>query len=165
MKTIVCVDEKWGIGKKNDLLFSIKEDMRHFMDNTMGKVVVMGSNTLLSLPNGKPLKNRVNIVLWPDGNREDVILVRTLNELFEKVKEYNPDDVFVIGGAMLYRTLLPYSSEALITKVKADGQAEVYFENLDNLENWMLEDESEIQDNGEYKFSFCKYKNKSVKVF
>lgn len=71
MKSIVAVDSEWGIGKNNDLLFDIKADMRHFVENTRGKTVVMGSNTLLSLPGGMPLKNRVNIVLNPDGKDED----------------------------------------------------------------------------------------------
>ena len=71
MKTIFAVDNKWGLGKKNDLLFSLKEDMRHFVAHTKGKTVVMGSNTLLSFPNGMPLKNRTNIVLNPNGTDED----------------------------------------------------------------------------------------------
>lgn len=56
MKSIVAVDEKWGIGKNNSLLFDIKADMRHFVGHTRGKTVIMGSNTLLSLPGGMPLK-------------------------------------------------------------------------------------------------------------
>ena len=70
MRAIVVVDTFWGIGKGNDLLFSLPADMKHFRETTAGKVVVMGSNTLLSFPGGKPLKNRTNIVLWPGGARE-----------------------------------------------------------------------------------------------
>ena len=70
MIAIVAVDEKWGIGKNNDLLFDIKADMRHFVEHTRGKVVIMGSNTLRSLPGGMPLKNRVNIVLDPYGKKK-----------------------------------------------------------------------------------------------
>lgn len=73
MKTIFAVDNKWGLGKKNDLLFSLKEDMRHFVAHTKGKTVVMGSNTLLSFPGGMPLKNRTNIVLNPNGTEEDAM--------------------------------------------------------------------------------------------
>ena len=67
MKTIVAVDVNWGIGKKNDLLFSIPLDMKFFRETTSGKIVVMGSNTLKSFPGGNPLKNRINIVLYPGG--------------------------------------------------------------------------------------------------
>ena len=62
MKGIVAVDKNWGIGKNNDLLFSLPADMAYFREQTKGKVVVMGSKTLKSFPNAKPLKNRVNIV-------------------------------------------------------------------------------------------------------
>ena len=110
MISIVAVDKHWGIGKNNGLLFDIKADMRHFVEHTRGKVVVMGSNTLRSLPGGMPLKNRVNIVLNPEGDERDAqtkgyILTRSLPELLKKVSEYPADDVYVVGGAMLYRTL------------------------------------------------------------
>ena len=82
MKAIVAVDKKWGIGKKNDLLFSLPADMKYFREKTNGKVVVMGSNTLKSFPNGNPLKNRTNIVLFPGGEqRDDCIIVQSLDEL------------------------------------------------------------------------------------
>ena len=91
MKAIVAVDKNWGIGKKNDLLFSLPADMAYFRQNTSGKVVVMGSNTLKSFPNGKPLKNRTNIVLYPGGEkRDDCIVVQNLEELKEELKKYNP---------------------------------------------------------------------------
>lgn len=163
MRAIVAVDKNWGIGKNNDLLFHIKEDMQHFMSYTMNKVVVMGSNTLLSFPNGKPLKNRVNIVLWPDGNRDDVVLVKSLAELSAEVAKYNPDDVFVVGGAMMYRTMLPYCSEIIVTKVNTNGDAEVFFEDLDRMANWTCEEESEAINNGDYTFTFCVYRNNDVK--
>lgn len=170
MKTIFAVDKKWGLGKKNDLLFNLKADMRHFVEHTRGKVVVMGSNTLLSFPNGMPLKNRVNIVLNPMGEQSDAdakgyVLVRSLDELFEKVKHYDRDNVYVVGGAMMYRTLLPYCDTAYVTKVDADGDAEVFHENLDNLHEWQLVEESEpINDNG-YMIRFCTYINNDVKPY
>ncbi|HPD01907.1 MAG TPA: dihydrofolate reductase [Eubacteriales bacterium] len=166
MKVIAIVDKKWGIGKNNDLLFSIKEDMRHFMKHTLGKVVVMGRNTLLSFPGGKPLKNRVNIVLWPDGEkRDDCIIVESLEELLVLLKNYPTDDVFIIGGAMFYRTMLPYCGTALITKVEADGGAEVFFENLDELENWkLISKEPPIEADG-YIIAFTEYKNLSPKPY
>ena len=104
MKAIVAVDKKWGIGKNNDLLFSLPEDMKFFREKTSGKTVCMGYNTLLSFPGSKPLKNRVNIVLAPDGvERDDCIIVHTLEDLSKEVNKY--DDVFVIGGAMFYKTM------------------------------------------------------------
>ena len=166
MRAIVVVDKNWGIGKKNDLLFSLPADMKHFRETTSGKVVVMGSNTLLSFPGGKPLKNRTNIVLWPGGDtREDCTVVQSLAELFAQIGKYTSDDVFVIGGAMLYRTLLPYCDGAIVTKVDADGGAEVYFENLDKLPHWScVECGDPVETNG-YSVRFTVYKNDAVLKF
>lgn len=166
MKSIVAVDEKWGIGKNNGLLFDIKADMRHFVEHTRGKIVVMGSNTLLSLPGGMPLKNRVNIVLNPEGSDEDAAekgytLVRSLDELLHTVAGYAPDNVYVIGGAMMYRTLLPYCDEAIVTKVRADGEAQVFYENLDLLPEWELAEESAPVCDSGYTMTFCTYRNRS----
>ena len=166
MKAIVAVDKKWGIGKKNDLLFSLPEDMKFFRQTTLNKVVVMGSNTLKSFPNGNPLKNRTNIVLFPGGEkREDCLIVESLEELSSVLKNFNTDDVFIIGGAMFYKTMLPYCSEVLVTKVDADGGAEVFYENLDALSNWSCVYESETKETNGYNIKFTTYKNSKVKEF
>lgn len=166
MKAIVAVDKNWGIGKKNDLLFSLPADMAYFREKTLNKVVVMGSNTLKSFPGGKPLKNRTNIVLFPGGEkRDDCIIVDSLEELKVELKKYPTDDVFIIGGAMFYKTMLPYCSEVLVTKVDADGGAEVFYENLDKKREWAcVSEQPQIETNG-YKISFTVYKNSDVKEF
>ena len=166
MKAIVAVDKKWGIGKKNDLLFSLPEDMKYFREKTKEKVVCMGYNTLLSFPNSKPLKNRTNIVLAPEGvKRDDCTIVYTLEQLSRELAKYDTDQVFVIGGAMFYRTMLPYCSEVLVTKVDADGGAEVFYENLDALPNWSCVEVGEpIETNG-YTIRFTVYKNSEIKEF
>ena len=164
IKAIVAVDNNWGIGKNNDLLFSLKEDMKFFREKTSGKTVCMGYNTLLSFPNSKPLKNRVNIVLAPsDVEREDCIVVHTLKELANEINKY--EEVFVIGGAMFYKTMLPYCDEIYVTKVNADGGATVFYENLDKLSNFKCVYESEvIVDNG-IEIKFTTYKNDKVEKF
>lgn len=170
MNAILHCDKKWGIGKKNALMFRIPKDMKFFRETTNNKVVVMGSNTLLSFPNEKPLKNRTNIVLWPggDSNRaktDGFTMVQTLGELFEEIKKYNTDDVFVIGGAMMYHTMLPYCKKVYLTKVDSDGKAEVFFDNLDELPNWKMTECSEpVEDNG-YILRFTVYQNSDVKSF
>lgn len=168
MKAILHCDKEWGIGRKNDLMFHLPLDMAYFRKTTLNKVVVMGSNTLLSFPSAKPLKNRVNIVLWPGGDRkkaqeEGFIITESIKELFNELKKYPSDDIFIIGGAMMYKTMLPYCNEVLVTKVDAVGNAEVFFENLDKNKAWRLEREGEwIMDNG-YNISFCSYINSSPK--
>ena len=166
MRAIVVVDEHWGIGKKNDLLFRLPADMKHFRETTAGKVVVMGSNTLASFPEGKPLKNRTNIVLCPGGAaRGDCLIVQSLEELFAELKKYPAEDVFVIGGAMLYRTLLPYCDGAIVTKAAADGGAEVFFENVDAPDNWTCVSESEPQETNGIVIRFCTYANSAPRAF
>ena len=166
MKAIVAVDKKWGIGKKNDLLFSLPADMAYFREKTLNKVVVMGSNTLKSFPGGKPLKNRTNVVLFPGGEkRDDCIIVDSLEELKKELKKYPADDVFVVGGAMFYKTMLPYCSEVLVTKVDADGGAEVFYENLDEKDNWQcVFEDLPVETNG-YTIKFTVYKNDKVVEF
>ena len=88
-------------------------------------------------------------------------MVESLEELFEAIKGYDEDDVFVIGGAMMYHTLLPYCTEVLLTKVDADGGAEAFFDNLDQLDNWTMVSSSDpIDDNG-YSIRFTVYRNSS----
>ena len=166
MKSIVAVDKKWGIGKKNDLLFHLPSDMAFFRSMTLDKVIVMGSNTLKSFPGGNPLKKRVNVVLYPGGEkREDCVVVDSLDELREELKKYPSDDIFIAGGAMFYRTMLPYCDTAYITKVDADGEAEVFYENLDVSPDWVEEKVGEpIFDNG-HTIRFCTFKNTKVKDF
>ena len=164
MKAILHADREWGIGKSNGLMFSIPADMKFFRETTTGNVVVMGSNTLKSFPGGKPLKNRTNIVLWPNGEkRDDCLIVGSLDDLLTEIKKYDGDRVFVIGGAMMYKTLLPYCDEVLVTKVDAVGGADAFFENLDENENFELVYRSEDVETNGYKVNFCTYKNKNVK--
>lgn len=166
MKAIVAVDKKWGIGKRNGLLFELPADMKFFRETTSGKVVVMGSNTLKSFPGGKPLKNRINVVLYPEGEkRDDCIVVGSMDELKSELKKYEKEDVFVIGGAMFYKTMLPYCSEVLVTKVDADGEAEVFYENLDKKPEWKCVYESEETETNGYKIKFTTYKNAKVQEF
>lgn len=166
MNVIVAVDEKWGIGKNNDLLFHIPEDMNYFRTITKNKVVCMGYNTLLSLPGQNPLKNRVNIVLAPKNvERNDLIVVHDLDELFSELKKYNDDDIFVIGGGMFYKTMLPYSENVYVTKVYADGGATVFFDNLDEQKCFVKSELSEIKEFNDIKFQFTVYENTSPKKY
>ena len=120
MKLIAAVDNEWNIGNKGGLLFSLPDDMKFFRTTTSGKIVVMGRKTLESFPGSKPLKNRVNIVLSRYNRHVDgAEFVTGVDELLDKLKEYDSDDVYVIGGAQIYSLLLPYCDTSLITHVDA----------------------------------------------
>ena len=164
MNAIVAVDNFWGIGKDNDLLFYIPKDMKFFRQTTLNKIVVMGKNTWLSFPDSKPLKNRTNIVLSTTiPNRDDCIVVNTMDQLKQLLKTYPTQDIFVIGGAMVYKTMLEYCDTAYVTKVNANGNAQVFFPNLDEMNEWsMVEAQDPIMD-GETQITFCTYKNSNPK--
>ena len=159
---IVHADKEWGIGKGNDMMFSLPKDMKFFRETTMGHTVVMGGKTLRSFPGQKPLKNRVNIVLSRGQVRDDCVIVRSFEDLKREMKERKNEEIFVIGGGEIYEALLPYCHEVLVTKVDAVGGAEVFFPNLDKLENFTCVYESEtVEDNG-YAIRFTTYKNTAV---
>jgi len=131
---IVCTDKNWGIGKKNDLLFHLKKDMQFFRQTTADSIVVCGYNTLLSFPGGKPLKGRSTICLCPEEvERNDCFCIHDFDEMVRLVKELAKNHpVFIIGGAMLYKSMLPYYDKVYVNMVDADGEAEVFFPNLDD---------------------------------
>ena len=164
--SILNCDIKYGIGKRNGLLFSLPKDMKFFRETTKGHVVCMGENTLLSFPESKPLKNRINVVLSqdPTHNYEGVINVHTFEDfLREMKKQAERDTVFVIGGASIYRQTLPYVDEVYLTKVNADGGAEVFFVNLDEEKDFELVQESEPEMDGDIEIKFTVYKNNNKK--
>lgn len=163
MQAILHADMVWGIGKKNGLMFSLPADMKFFRNTTKGGVVVMGKRTLLSFPEGKPLKNRVNIVISSSLNREDCVVVRNLDELREELKKYPDLPVWVIGGGEIYKLLLPYCEKVLVTRVEAVGGADTFFPDLDKDENFVRSKRGEdIDDNGTT-VHFDEYNNLNVK--
>ena len=164
--SILNCDKEYGIGKRNGLLFSLPKDMKFFKETTLNHVVCMGENTLLSFPNSQPLKNRTHIVLSqdPTHNYEGVINVHTFEDFLRKMKEYETSDtVFVIGGASIYRQTLPYVDEVYLTKVNADGGAEVFFVNLDENPDFECIDEGTPVMDGDLEIRFTTYKNKNKK--
>ena len=158
IRAIVCVDEKWAIGKNNDLLFHLKKDMQFFKEKTMHSIVVMGENTMLSLPGSKPLKDRINIVLCPEGHEHPgYACFHDFDKLVAQLKVLDCD-IYIIGGGMLYNSMLPYYDEVYVTKVQADGQGTVFFPNLDEDPNFELIHCSATEEDSGYVINFCTYK-------
>ena len=162
MIAILAADKNWGIGYNNHLLVSIPSDMKFFRQTTTGKVVVMGRKTLESFPNGMPLKNRTNIVLTGNQNYQvkDAIVVHSEDELMEELKKYDTDDVYVIGGESVYRMMLPYCDTAYVTKIDRAFQADTFFPNLDEMDEWVMTEESEEQTCFDLEFCFTKYERR-----
>ncbi len=150
MNVIVAVDSEWGIGYRGDLLARSKEDLQNFARLTTGKTVILGSNTLATFPGGRVLKERRNIVLNPDPDYAPAgaVVVHSLEELFAKLKALRAEglrteDVFVIGGASVYRQLLPYCDKAYVTQFRHCFEKDAWFPNLDELPEWRVADVSE----------------------
>ncbi|MCI6915647.1 MAG: dihydrofolate reductase [Lachnospiraceae bacterium] len=165
MKLIAAVDQNWAIGNRDDLLVHIPEDQKNFRRITTGNVVVLGRKTLSGFPGGRPLKDRLNVILTknPDFEAGDAVIVRSQEELFEQLKKYPSNEVYVIGGGTLYKMLEPYCDEAIITKIDYSYQADTYFPNLDEKENWELVEEGEEQTYFDLIYHFDTYRNKTPK--
>lgn len=167
MKVIAAVDQNWAIGKAGKLLVSIPEDMKLFRGETTGKVIVMGRKTLESFPNGKPLKNRVNIVLTTDKNYhpEDVIICHSMEELVIELKKYDSNQIYVIGGGKVYEQLVPYCDTALITKIEFAYDADTFFPNLEKMQNWEETESSDEKTYYDIEYYFKTYRNKDMCEF
>ena len=161
MKAIVAVDENWGIGFDGEMLFHIPEDLKRFKALTTGKVVVMGRATFDSLPGRKPLKNRTNIVLTKNKDLliDSVIVCHSLEDLLSAISIYDTDDVFIIGGQHIYTQLYDSCNSILVTKIKEHKEADTFFPNLDLLDYWVVESQSEESDYNGIKYTYYRYQN------
>ncbi|HPB16524.1 MAG TPA: dihydrofolate reductase [Clostridia bacterium] len=164
MNLIVAVDENWGIGYLGKIQWNIKEDMAFFRNRTLDKTIIMGRKTLESFKNGKPLKNRFNIVLTKDKGflKENAIVVHSVEQALERISDTDTNDIYIIGGQSIYEAFLPYCDKAFVTKVHGKFNADKYFTDLDRSEEWKLVHESDRQmtESGLH-ITFCEYERKN----
>lgn len=165
MNLIGAVDRNWAIGKDNRLLISIPNDMKMFRELTLNKIVISGRKTVETFLNGKPLQNRVNIILSENKKLsfDNAEVVYGIDELMEKLDKlykegFSSDDVYVIGGESVYRQLEEYCDYAYITKIDCEYEADAYFPNLDEKKEWKLMEQSEEQTYFDIEYAFLKYK-------
>lgn len=167
MQFIVAVDKNWGIGKGGGMLDHLPKDLAFFKEKTQHHVIVMGRKTLESFPGKRPLPNRLNVVLTENQDYEapeGVVLVHSLTELDNYLKSLGRDDVFLVGGASLYRKLLDACSAGYVTHIDhAYEGAEVYFPNLDEEAHWQLSEKVGEDTEKDKHLSFCLYKNEQPK--
>jgi dihydrofolate reductase len=127
---IAAVSEDWGLGKDNELLWHISEDLKRFKRLTTGNAVIMGKKTWESLPR-KPLPGRKNIVLTDDP-REVIDFSVTAYSIDDAVSKCdNGEEIFVIGGGSIYRQFMPIADRLFITHVHGNAAADVYFPEID----------------------------------
>lgn len=160
MDMIVTVDKNWGIGKDGQLLTHLSGDLKYFKERTLGKAVVMGRKTLESLPGGRPLPGRTNIVLTanPDYEKEGCVIVHSMDELRKKCLEYPDDGVMIIGGATLYNELMEECKSLFITKIYDEFEADAFIKNADELLDYKVVWQSEMQEEHGIRYQFFEYK-------
>jgi dihydrofolate reductase len=138
MTAIAAADKNWGIGSNGRLPWRLPGDLAFFKERTMGGIVVMGRRTFESLGGGgtpSPLPGRTNVVLTRDERYAPagVTVARSIHGLLDIVgsEEYRDSDVYVCGGAEIYRLLMPYTETCLITRVDSSFDADAFFPDLD----------------------------------
>lgn len=159
MNLIVAVDKGWAIGRDGRLLVAIPADQQMFLRETTGKVVVMGRKTLESLPGAQPLGNRVNLVLTRDRNykAKGAVICHSMEEALEMLREYDAENVYIIGGQSIYEQFLPYCETAHVTAIDYTYDADTFFPNLDKDGEWKLAEEGEEQTYFNLCYTFLKY--------
>lgn len=162
---IVAVAKNHAIGKDNNLLWHLSEDLKYFKRTTSGHPVVMGWNTYLSV-GGKPFPNRRNIIvnhMMEDGAQDGIEIFSSLDNAL-KSAQTTDSEVFVIGGGMMYRTSLPLADRLYITEVDVVVEdADTFFPDIDP-EIWKETSRSEIQYDPKtgYNFTFVIYDRKNT---
>jgi dihydrofolate reductase len=159
---IVAVDENNGIGINNQLLWHLPADLAHFKQLTLGKPIIMGKNTYLSI--GRPLPKRTNIVITHDKTPiQGVIISDDIRHILTSLE--NEAEIMVIGGASIYRACMPLASKIYLTKVHHCFAADTFFPTLTN--DWEVKTCEMRKKDAEnpYDMSFLTLIRKSAKEF
>ena len=159
MNVYVTADSNWAIGKGNELLVRIPREQKNFLEETAGKVVVMGHKTFQTIHKGLPIQGRTNIIM--SGNKKlqikGAIVVNSLEELLEKLEDYDTADVNIIGGESIFQQLLPYCHVIHVTKLDQTYAADKYFPDLDKAPQWKLTADSDEQTYFDIAYEFLRY--------
>ncbi len=163
MNLIASADDNWGIGIGSSLLCRLKPDMMRFKKLTEGGAVIMGRRTFMTLPNRKPLLNRVNIVLSRDSGLtiEGATVVNAMDQLMEELDRLSGLKLWVIGGAEIYKLLMPMCERAYITRIHESFEADAYLSDLDAL-GWSVAERSDTMEYGGHRFEYITYINNSL---
>ncbi len=169
MIAIVACDAKWGIGCNGKLQQHVSADLRRFKAMTWGKVVIYGRNTLDTFPGKKPLPGRYNIILRrrKESSCDDCEYVRSIDELMQclrllKREGFDDDDFVVIGGAIVYRQLLPYCDTVHVTQFAEAYEADCYFPDLDASPDWYLDTCGQWLEEKGIRFRYMVYRRQSI---
>lgn len=166
MNIILAADRNWAIGKDNDLLIHLPGDLKYFKKMTTGKTVIMGRKTLESLPGGKPLPNRRNIILTraDDFQVSGAEVLNSIEDVLHLIKSGNlkSDEAFVIGGADIYKQMMPHCDKFYITKIDAELPADRYFVDLDQIDGLEITWTGPIEEYKGTKYKHVLYERRTI---
>lgn len=134
VEAILAVDLSYGLAKNGVIPWKSKTDLKFFKNKTIGGTVIMGSKTLLSLPNSQPLKGRRNIVITNEIDkysgfyRESEVTFVDINYALNLIKNNKDEMIYVIGGNQIFNLLLPYCSKIWITRIKKNYDCDLIFD-------------------------------------
>lgn len=161
ISVIAALAENNVIGKRNSLPWYLPADLAHFREITTGKPVIMGKNTYDSI--GRPLPNRLNIVLSNDRNSkiEGCLVANSLEEALNYV--LGAEEVMIIGGASIYKQFLPVAARMYLTRIHHDFEGDVYFPEFDEKE-WQENSREDFKADlkNPYNYSFITLEKKLV---
>lgn len=151
LSMIVAVDETRAIGRNNQLLWHIPEDLKRFKELTTGHTVVMGENTYYSI--GKPLPNRKNIIVTLNQSLElpGCVVTHSIEEALQQAREVEEKEIFIIGGASIYKQFLPLIERLYLTLVQGKHEADTFFPEYDDFKKVISEEQG---NNGEYQYTY-----------
>ena len=158
MNVIVAVDQNWAIGKDGDQLVYLSEDLKRFKSLTTGHPVILGRKTLATFPGGRPLKGRRNLIL--SRNTDFAPEGAEVFSDVETLRAAAPEDAFVIGGASVYRQLLPWCDTAYVTKIDRAFPADCHFPDLDQDPAWERTEESAPLEQDGIVYRYVTYRRK-----
>lgn len=156
---IAAIGKNRALGLKNQLLWDIPEDMKHFRETTKGHPVIMGRKTFESI--GRPLPNRTNIIVSRDQNyqQEGCITCTSIEEAIKEAKKHHSDEIFIIGGAQIYEQGMAFTDKLYLTVVDDEPTADAFFPDYSAFSKVISE---KCMHNGKYKFCFFELKKEGV---
>lgn len=161
MELIVAVYDDWGIGCCGTQPIALSADRKFFRETTRGAMVIVGRRTIADFPGQKPLPGRVNVAITRQNlDVPGFTVVNSPEEAVELAK--TAPRAMVIGGGAIYRQMLPYCDTAYITKVHCTVPCDTWFPNLDELEDWYLDETLQTGAENGITYDICLYKRKGT---
>ena len=150
---VAAVSENNSIGKNNQLLWHLPNDLKFFKNTTWGGVVVMGRKTFESV--NKPLPGRTNIVITKQTNwsAENVIVANSVSDAIQKARDLNFKEIFIIGGGEIYKESMHLVNRIYLTKVHTSIEGDTFFPELET-EKWNLLSNKDFKSDEKHAFDY-----------